>query len=144
MSEQQMQNIILEDIKSIGGYGFKTSSRYMVGVPDLYLTTPIRGGLFIECKFIKNISKFEAKMSVKTTPKQRQILKRLNDFGTIAVVLIGYKIKEGNRNVWYFLECNHDTITFDNKALCPNGRKRDITTKYTKSGWLENLLKDIL
>lgn len=102
MSEQQMQNLIISDTKKLGGFAFKLSNRFTVGIPDLFISLPNYGMVLIECKFISKFPVKKSNIDIKLTPKQRQIIRKIQQSDGQAACVIGYKFKHKNRNVWAF------------------------------------------
>lgn len=103
MSELQMQRLIIEDVKKCGGFAFKMSNRFMVGVPDLYIATPRHWPVLVECKFVKELPKRKTtSVLLNLTPKQRHFIRQTQYGGGYSGWVIGLKMKIGNKNHWKF------------------------------------------
>jgi hypothetical protein len=77
MRELNFQKRIIDLIKEEGGYGYKMSNRFKVGVPDLLIAAPMRGVVFFECKCL-NVMPDAFDRQTGITPIQMDHLNRLN------------------------------------------------------------------
>lgn len=78
MLETRYQKLICDVVKDHGGFAFKTSNRFLIGVPDLFVQ--LVEGAFIEVKRDQWTSKTQS-VDVLITAKQDQYLKNLEAAG---------------------------------------------------------------
>lgn len=77
MKELDFQKRIIDLIREEGGYGYKLSNRFKVGIPDLLIAAPLRGVVFFECKCLNEVSaQFDKKTGI--TAIQQDHLNKLN------------------------------------------------------------------
>jgi hypothetical protein len=76
VTELDIQAKIIKSVKNLGGYGFKTDSKHIAGLPDLFLSMINVGGAFVEVKFLPTI-----KSSLTLTVLQRDTLRRMQSAG---------------------------------------------------------------
>lgn len=76
MNELEAQRLVIKSVRVNGGYAFKLSNRFLVGIPDLLIQMPGRGTSLWEVK-IRDYPKKESAFHIQVTPPQ---LKRLRDF----------------------------------------------------------------
>lgn len=77
MKELDFQKKIIDLIREEGGYGYKLSNRFKVGIPDLLIAAPMRGVVFFECKCLNDVpAQFDKKTGI--TPIQQEHLNKLN------------------------------------------------------------------
>ena len=72
--EGRLQKKILKDLRSMKGYGecFKIMKASDDGVPDLFFTTALTGGIFIEAKALTGVA----------SPMQKHKIKQFNLCGS--------------------------------------------------------------
>ena len=75
--EISFQKEIIDSAKSIGGYGFKLSNRFTVGVPDLLISITMYTPSLLECKHLGAVvDDFDRQTGM--TPLQREQMRRWN------------------------------------------------------------------
>lgn len=103
MDELQLQRELLGDLDD-GSYGFKVSSRFLVGIPDLYIQSPNLPAVWLEIKFVRGLSSTNF-TTVSLTPKQRAVLTRIQAAGGRSGWLLAVQLdRRGN----YVLACGTD------------------------------------
>lgn len=77
MKELDFQKRVIDLIREEGGYGYKLSNRFKVGIPDLLIAAPLKGVVFFECKCLNEVGeRFDKKTGI--TPIQQEHLNKLN------------------------------------------------------------------
>lgn len=86
MKEIDYQRLVIDVVKDHGGFAFKSSNRFLVGVADLYVKVPEYPGVFLEAKLDK-MPILKSTVSLDTTIKQRHFLRDAYEAGTPAGVI---------------------------------------------------------
>lgn len=81
MRESEVERMLVDGIRKLGGRAFKWVSPGNDGVPDRIVVLPGYPAVFVELKTVTG----------KLTPLQRVQLKRLKDLGQTVMVLYGRK-----------------------------------------------------
>lgn len=85
MRESEVERMLVDGIRKLGGRAFKWVSPGNAGVPDRIVVLPGCPAVFVELKTVTG----------KLTPLQRVQLKRLKDMGQAVRVLYGeHEVKE--------------------------------------------------
>ena len=84
MNELDAQRLICKSAVSGGGFAFKMSNRFLVGVPDLLVKIPQYPTMLIEVKLDK--SKVKDPIDVEVTPTQGGYLRRARAAGMVTGV----------------------------------------------------------
>ena len=79
MRESEVERVLVDGIRKLGGRAFKWVSPGNAGVPDRIVVLPGYPAVFVELKTVTG----------KLTPLQRVQLKRLKDLGQTVMVLYG-------------------------------------------------------
>lgn len=82
MKELDFQRHLVKAALAQGGYAFKMSHRFLVGIPDLFVKLPSYPTTLIECKMGTINARRE--VSVDLTPKQRKSLRDARKAGQAA------------------------------------------------------------
>lgn len=82
-TELELQAKLVEAVKEAGGFGYKQSNKFLAGPPDLYLSHPSTGAVYIEIK--KN---YRGDRKVSTTTLQRETMKRMRLAGSKCAVAV--------------------------------------------------------
>lgn len=97
-TELEWQRRIIKSAKKQGGYGKKWASQFIVGAPDLVLSFPQLGPLFMEVKLLRDVNQnIEWQRKLEVTKKQRHELQELRNAG--ADVLIGAVVEFRDKDV---------------------------------------------
>lgn len=94
MNELRFQKLIVDAVRSVGGFAHKMSSKFLIGVPDLFLKLPAHVPGMWEVK-INDMPKRTNGVKLDITPLQ---LKWLSDYahsGGVAGVISG--LRDGTR-----------------------------------------------
>lgn len=80
MRELDYQRLLIKVIKDHGGFAFKSSNRFLIGVADVFFTLPYINAMnnqqsgFLEVKFNRLPARSTTLIRLDTTVKQRQFL----------------------------------------------------------------------
>lgn len=93
MNELDFQAELKKEVKKQGGYAFKMSNQFLVGIPDLFIKLPNFDTAIVECKLLPASYAKSGKGPIKTTPLQKSNLSRMQKAGGISgtVILIDQK-----------------------------------------------------
>ena len=96
MDELQFQSAIIKSVKGSGsgGMAFKSSNRFLIGVPDLYVSIPRCGTGFVECKIGDMPAKSDY-VSIGVSPAQGAFMRKLRKANTIVGVMSALRTKKG-------------------------------------------------
>lgn len=83
LTELQLQSKLVEAVKRIGGFGYKQSNKFLAGPPDLYLSHPATGPVFIEVKLNQ-----PGHNVVLVSPLQESTIIRMQNAGSRCGVLV--------------------------------------------------------
>lgn len=88
MNELHYQNVVRKALSRSGSGGFcmKCSNRFLIGVPDLFVSIPGVGNGFLEVK-LTNITPGSKKVTLKVSPMQAFMLRKIDKAGTTVGVL---------------------------------------------------------
>lgn len=81
MMEIQLQAELCKEARSQGGFAFKMSNRFLVGVPDLFCQIPSLRTTLLEIKIERRQTPL---LEAKLTEHQKNYLQRINDSGGVA------------------------------------------------------------
>src|SRR5580692_714296 len=73
MNELDAQRLVVQAAKSVGGYGFKLSNKFLIGIPDLLVQLPRQSTGLWEVK-INDKPRVVEEVSLKLTPLQDKVL----------------------------------------------------------------------
>lgn len=116
LTEAQLSNRIIKHIKLRGSFAYKTSDRFQIGVPDIYMT----GGNWIETKRVSCSLYFSPRLLL--MPEQRNWAERLTRHGDKWWIVVGAVFPKGSAyymSTWH--EMKHQVRYFDsepNLELC--------------------------
>jgi hypothetical protein len=82
-TELQLQAELVKACKEAGGFGYKQSNKFLAGPPDLYLSHPETGPVFIEVKLNDPSSKV-----ANVTPLQTETISRMQAAGSRCAVCV--------------------------------------------------------
>lgn len=85
-NELHYQRRMIEAIEGLGGKGFKTSCRFLVGMPDLVFQVPYTPTCFLEAKYSPAPRK-KLTVSLKVTGPQTRFLKSMHEAGAVTGVV---------------------------------------------------------
>lgn len=83
LTELQLQSKLVEAIKEEGGFGFKLSNKFLAGPPDLYLSHPSTGTVFIEMKLNSRMQR-----PVNVTDLQLHTISKMQKAGTRCGIVV--------------------------------------------------------
>lgn len=105
MNEREFQRCLVQESERAGGYAFKMSNRFMVGVPDLFIKIPDFPVVLLECKMgrpVRNVhypsSRFTSSTGV--TAQQARHLKRAQQAGVAAGWAVCVPGESGNCKIY--------------------------------------------
>lgn len=78
MRETDIQKQLIDECKTRGGWGYKSSTPMLMGVVDMYLALEPFYPCFVEVKFIRKMPSKRI-VTVDLTPHQLRFLKRINE-----------------------------------------------------------------
>ena len=84
--ELSYQRLIITVVKDHGGFAFKSSNRFLVGVADLWVGLPPYRLAFLECK-LNPIPKRKHSVALGTTVQQERFLTNVRKGGALAGVV---------------------------------------------------------
>lgn len=93
-TELQVQADLVSAVKLAGGFGFKSSNAYTVGVADLSLQLPPYPHMFLEIKFLRGLRR-SCRYPVALTPHQRKFIREVQEAGGVAGWLLAVEVKKG-------------------------------------------------
>lgn len=82
-TELKIQANMVFDLKRADGFGYKQSNKFLAGPPDLYLSHPSTGPVYIEVKLNDPSSKL-----VNVTPLQEETIKRMQASGSKCAIVV--------------------------------------------------------
>lgn len=83
IDELKAQKMVVDDICGHGGFAYKCSHRFLVGVPDLFIKLPFLSPMFAECK-IKDQPMRSDWVGFDLTPLQRKFLHNAHRVGMLS------------------------------------------------------------
>lgn len=86
INELKAQKLMVDAVNEGGGFAYKCSHRFLVGVPDLFIKVPGFEPVFAECK-ICDMPKKSDWVRCEPTPLQLKFLREVRDVGLIAIVV---------------------------------------------------------
>lgn len=81
ISELSLQKDVVDAVREAGGFAFKLTNRFTVGVADLLVKLPGEATRMVEVKFRKDYKNVAAIVKFKITPMQRSFLTKYRDAG---------------------------------------------------------------
>lgn len=116
--ELDLQAKLVKAAKDAGGYGYKQSNKFLAGPPDLYLSHPATGAVFIEVK--KN---HPGQKNVGTTPLQRTVMKQMQMAGSKCGVVVVIPLPDIIGGYDIFVSKNIESLRIDESWLELRRRK---------------------
>lgn len=86
MNELQLQRLVIQAAKSVGGTGWKLSNKFLVGVPDLLICLPGQPISIWEAK-LNDKPLVVTEVTLKLTPLQEKTLSDLDNAGGFCGVI---------------------------------------------------------
>lgn len=94
MNELQFQTLIVDAVRSVGGFSHKMANRFLVGVPDLLAKLPKLTATFWEVK-IANAPVRNTRVKLDATAPQLKWLRDYYDAGGTCGIIGGLRCSDG-------------------------------------------------
>lgn len=109
--ELRFQRQIIESVIDLGGYGFKMSNQFSVGIADLALQIPTYPALMVEVKLLDALPRTsDEEIKVALTPRQRQFILAWQAAGGCAGLLVALRDRSKD-----LILCTRQVHTFPTK-----------------------------
>lgn len=101
MNELDLQKKIVDAYNLNGGFAFKCSNRFLIGVVDISQMSPGAPHCYNECKVVKHPVK-SATVPLELTDKQRKFLRDYRKAGGVAIYTVFMKVGVGGKARWHW------------------------------------------
>ena len=135
-NELSFQKEIIDSAKAAGGYGFKLTNRFTIGVPDILVSGPMYAPSLFEAKHLGDVvANFDRQTGV--TPLQQEQMKRWNATQPFAIAAQLVFIKHLGSERAVLIPAHIDRITYQYEGL-----DQWVTRSKNEPRWsVERLLK---
>ena len=115
-NELSFQKEIIDSAKAAGGYGFKLTNRFTIGVPDILVSVPMYAPSLFEAKHLGDVvANFDRQTGV--TPLQQEQMKRWNATQPFAIAAQLVFIKHLGSERAVLIPAHIDRITYQYERL---------------------------